>query len=66
MTLLEILKSKNMTQKDLAKRAGITEATLSRYLHHRRRLSLDNVVNISIALGISVDEFIKIYYGSEE
>lgn len=66
MTLLEIVKSKNMTQKDLAKRAGMTEATLSRYLHHRRKISLDNVLKITLALGISVDEFIKIYYESEE
>ena len=65
MTLLDLLKARNMTQKDLSKRTGITEATISRYINQKREMRVNNAIKIAQALDMSIGEFIVIYLGKD-
>ena len=51
----EILESSNMTQKELAKKAGVTEATISRYLSGARSPRGEILSKIASILGVSTD-----------
>lgn len=46
-----ILKQKNMTQRDLAKKMGRSEAVISRWTSGFPNLTLKSIAEISIALG---------------
>ena len=46
-----ILKQKNMTQRDLAKRMGRSEAVISRWTSGFPNLTLKSIAEISTALG---------------
>ncbi len=50
--VLDVMKRKNITQKDLAKKSGIAESSLSRYLRSENRPRMDVVINIAKALEI--------------
>lgn len=50
----EQLKKMNMTQKELAERSCITEATISRYLTGERNPKYDNLANIATVLHTTV------------
>lgn len=50
-----ILSIKNMTQRELSDKAGISEVTLSRYIHENREPKADILVNIANALNVSID-----------
>lgn len=52
--IYEILESKGMTQKDLAKRLGKTETEVSRWLSGTHNLTLATICKISTALGEDV------------
>ena len=54
--LRDILKDYNMSQLELADAAGIAEGSISNYINKRSIPSLRNAINISNALGISMDE----------
>lgn len=54
--LRDILKDYNMSQLELADAAGIAEGAISNYINKRSIPSLRNAINISYALGISMDE----------
>lgn len=48
----------NITQKDLAEMAGITESDVSRYVNGIQTPTAITIVNISYALGCEYDELI--------
>lgn len=48
--IYEILETKGMTQKDLAKRLGKTETEVSRWLSGTHNLTLSTICKISAAL----------------
>lgn len=53
--ILTIRKELNMSQKELADKAGITEATLSRYENNLREPKAEIIGKIAIVLGVSTD-----------
>lgn len=52
-----ILKSKNMTQRDLAEKTGISESSISRYISGTG-LHVDSLAKIAAALDIDIDIFL--------
>lgn len=52
----EMLVEANMTQRELADDTGLTEATISRYIHGRRMPTVRALVNIAYSLNCSFDE----------
>ena len=53
--LKNIMLEHNITQKELAERANITEASMSKYINGSRTPRIDVIVNIANALGVSTD-----------
>lgn len=53
--LINLLKEKNITQKDLAELSGVNESTLSRALTGEVNPSIRTIRNITKALGITTD-----------
>lgn len=53
--LAELLRQKGITQKELAERVGVTEATVSRYLHSERIPKSEIIANIATALHTTSD-----------
>ncbi len=53
-----LLDEQHLSQKDLAQKAGITEASMSKYLSGERTPRIDVVVNLANALGVTADELI--------
>ena len=64
--LKEQLNKRNMTQKELAIRTGITEAAISRYINGTRKMRVETCVVIAKVLGIKLDIFIKGILKKEE
>lgn len=56
--LVSILEEWGMTQRELADRSGLSESTISRYIHKEVAPSIFAVINIADTLGISIDELI--------
>lgn len=53
--LTGLLKQQRITQKELAERVGVTEATMSRYLHSDRIPKSEIIANIATALHTTSD-----------
>ena len=53
--LREEMEGCDMTQKDLAHEAGLSEPTISHYLNAQRLPSIKSIVNICFVLGIDID-----------
>lgn len=53
--LAELLKQQGVTQKELAERVGITEASMSRYMHTNRIPKSEIIANIATALHTTSD-----------
>lgn len=53
--IANLLKEKNISQKDLASMAGVTESALSRYVKNEREPRLEVLANIATALGTTVE-----------
>ncbi len=51
----ELMSQRNITQKQLSLLSGITESSISRYLHSEQRPRMDIVVNIAKALHVQTD-----------
>ncbi len=51
----ELMKQRGITQKQLSQLSGITESSISRYLHSNQRPRMDIVVNIARALQVQTD-----------
>ncbi len=54
--LQSLMTQRGVTQKELAERTGITEASVSKYLNRERTPRIDVILNIAKAFGVSVDE----------
>lgn len=50
----------HINQKEIAKRAGITEVTISRYIHGHRKPTIDILYKIAKALECSIDDLLTI------
>lgn len=48
--ILKLMQTENLSQKDLANVAGVTEATLSRYINNERQPKAKTLANIATAL----------------
>ena len=55
--LRDILKEYGYTQRDFADAIGVTEATISRYINKQRMPSVPILINMSMELGIELEEF---------
>ena len=53
--LITLMEQENLKQKDLAKKIGVTEISMSRYIHGTRKPKYDVVLKICEVLGCSVD-----------
>ena len=62
--LKSLLDEKGMMQKDLAKKAGITEATVSRYIRGERIPRISQTYRIAYAIGVDMNTLI--YLGKGE
>lgn len=50
-----LMSQRGITQKELSRLSGITESSISRYLHSNKRPRLDIVVNIAKALNVETN-----------
>ena len=50
-----LMAQRGITQKELSRISGITESSISRYLHSNKRPRLDIVVNIAKALNVETN-----------
>lgn len=55
--LRDILKEYGYTQRDLADAIGVTESTISRYINKQRMPTVPILINMSMELGINLEEF---------
>ena len=53
------MKKQNIGQKDLAKLSGVTESSVSRYLHSDKRPRLDIIVNLAKALNLKTEYLLE-------
>lgn len=56
--LADSIKYARMTQRELADAAGISESVISDYIHKRKAPGLKAIINISYAIGCSVDDLV--------
>lgn len=54
-----LMKERDMTQKQLSQLSGITESSISRYLHSNQRPRMDIVVNIAKALQVETEYLLE-------
>lgn len=59
--LKKIIKKKNMSQSELAEKAGLTEVTVSRYFKGTRIPKITTVYKIAEALEVTVGELLGVY-----
>lgn len=57
--LAETLKYANMSQRELADAARLSEATISNYINKRKIPSLKAIINISYALDCDINDLIE-------
>lgn len=56
--LVDLLKDANMTQRELADAAGLSESTVSCYIHKQKIPGLKAIINIADALDLYIDDLI--------
>ena len=56
--LASMIEEKHITRKELAEKAGITEASLSFYFNCKKTPNYRTVLNLSHALGCSIDDLV--------
>lgn len=56
--LAEMLEYANMSQRDLADEAGLSESTISNYINKRKIPSLRAIINIAYALDCDLTDLI--------
>lgn len=54
----KMMSDRNMNQKELSDKSGITRASICRYLQGKRRPRIDVVVNFAKALGVEPEELL--------
>ena len=57
--VITAISEKNITQKELSTRSGISQPTLSKLLSGKSNFTLDQLARISYALHIDIAEFVK-------
>lgn len=57
--LKEELDYNEISQRDLADQAGISEQAISSYIHAQRLPNIRSVINICWAIGISIDDLVN-------
>lgn len=55
----KIMEEKNISQKDLSKKSGITESSVSRYLNSKNEPRMDVIINFAKALEVPVDYLLE-------
>lgn len=55
MRLQKLIDRKNISQKDLSEKSGVTESSISRYLNKNIKPHLDTASSLAQVLGVSVD-----------
>ena len=55
----KMMVDRNMNQKDLSERSGITRPSVCRYLKGKRRPRIDVVVNFAKAFGVEPEELLN-------
>ena len=63
--VMQLMKERNITQKQLSQLSGINESSISRYLHSNQRPRMDVVVNIAKALQVETDYLLEEDEGRE-
>ena len=53
--VIQLMQQRGINQKQLAQLSGITESSVSRYLHSEKRPRMDIVVNFAKALQVETD-----------
>lgn len=56
--LVSLLEDANMTQRELADAAGLSESNISRYIRKQQMPNIRTIINMSYALDCSIDELI--------
>lgn len=51
----ELMTRKNMNQRELSKKSGVTEASVSRYLNGDKEARLDIIINFAKALDVTTE-----------
>lgn len=54
----KMMSDRNMNQKELSEKSGITRASICRYLQGKRRPRIDVVVNFAKALGVEPEDLL--------
>jgi transcriptional regulator with XRE-family HTH domain len=57
--LQELLDEKDMTQRELAEKIGVTEVTISRYINGERKPRIDIIGKIAEVFGVSIDYLLE-------
>lgn len=57
LKLRQLMKEKDITQRELADKLYVSEATVSKYANGNMMPSVRMVINISYALNVSIDSF---------
>ena len=53
--VLKLMEQKGITQKELSKRSGFAESSISRYLHSEKMPRMDVVINFAKALEVDTE-----------
>lgn len=60
--IFELMKKENLTQKELARKIGVTEASMSRYLKGEREPKIKVLIKIAHEFGVSTDYLLGLDY----
>lgn len=55
-TLATMMREKDLSQRELARRSGISQSTINRYLNQMQMPSVKAIIDLSHALGCDFDE----------
>ena len=56
--VIDLMDKKGITQKQLSQLSGVTESSISRYLHSNKQPRLDIIVNVAKALNVETNYFL--------
>ena len=59
MNLKKLMIEREMTAADIARKTGMTQATLSRYINGKRIPRLNSVIKIAKALNVPIELLLK-------
>lgn len=59
MNLKKLMIEREMTAADIARKTGMTQAALSRYINGKRTPNLNSVIKIAKALNVPIELLVK-------